>query len=102
MKFRTAKFDMSVLRTVLKWYELPIPKLHYFCTCSLARYAWPGLESYALTDLAKKFGVVYNAHNALEDAMTCGKLVQIASEKFGHGKTFTELLEGAGIGMKIL
>ena len=73
-----AVFDMGVLKAVLQWYELPIPELPYFCTCSLARKTWPGLKSYSLTNLASHFGIVYQAHNALEDAMTCGKLVLMA------------------------
>ena len=79
-----ADFDMSVLRAVLEWHELTIPDLRYFCTCNLARNVWPGFQSYALTALADKFGIIYNAHNALDDALTCGKLVQMATEKFGN------------------
>ena len=97
-----ASFDMGVLSAVLKWYELAIPKLSYFCTCCLARRTWPGLESYALTALAEQFGIVYNAHNALDDAMTCGKLVLMAAEKFGKRKRINEILEAAGIEMKVL
>jgi DNA polymerase-3 subunit epsilon len=95
-----ASFDMGVLRAVLEWYELTIPELAYFCTCNLARRTWPKLESYALTSLAKKFGIVYNAHNALDDAMTCGKLVQLSAEKFGS-KDIESLLSSAGLEMVI-
>ena len=97
-----AEFDMGVLRAVLEWYSLTIPKLSYFCTCSLARHTWPGLKSYSLTALADHFGIVYNAHNALDDAMTCGKLVQMASEKPGNSKSVKGLLKAAGIRMKVL
>jgi len=93
-----APFDMSVLCAVLEWYNLPIPGLSYFCTCSLARRTWSGLESYSLTNLAKKFGIVYDAHNALDDAMTCGKLVQMSADKFGSGN-IAELLASAGVEM---
>jgi DNA polymerase-3 subunit epsilon len=93
-----APFDISVLRAVLEWYELPIPSLNYFCTQSLARRAWPEYESHALTALAEQFGIVYNAHNALDDAMTCGKLVQMAAEKYGS-KNITKLLTAAGLKM---
>ena len=101
MAAHNAEFDMGVLRAVLGWYQLPIPALPYFCTRSLARYAWPDLESYSLGNLAEHFGIVYNAHNALEDALSCGKLVLMAAEKFGKGG-IGELLESAGIGMKNL
>ena len=97
-----APFDMGVLRAVLEWYRLEIPRLQYFCTYSLARQTWLGLESYGLTALANNFGIVYNAHNALDDAMTCGKLVQMAAEKLGKRKSIKGLLNAVGIGMGLL
>jgi DNA polymerase-3 subunit epsilon len=92
-----ASFDMSVLKAVLEWYELPLPKLQYFCTLELARHLWRKLKTHSLPALAKKFKIVYNAHNALDDAMTCGKLVQIASEEFEEGKSIEGLLEDFGV-----
>jgi len=96
-----APFDIGVLWAVLEWYELEIPALPYFCTCSLARRTWPELESYALTSLAENFGIVYNAHNALDDAMTCGKLVLLSAKKFGCAN-ITGLLASAGMEMGVL
>ena len=93
-----ASFDMGVLRAVLEWYDLEIPGLSYFCTCSLARRTWPELRSHALTSLAENFGIVYDAHNALDDAMTCGKLVKMSAEKFGSAN-IKELLDAAGMAM---
>jgi len=49
----------------------------------------------------EEFGIVYEAHNALEDAMACGKLVQMAAEKFGCANV-EELLESARLKMKVL
>jgi len=96
-----APFDMGVLVAVLEWYELDIPALPYFCTCRLARRTWPNLKSHALTALAKHFGIVYDAHNALDDAMTCGKLVLMSAEK--HACTnVAELLSAAGLEMGAL
>jgi len=96
-----AQFDMGVLQAVLRWYELDIPKLSYFCTCRLARRSWPQLRSHALTNLAKHFGIVYEAHNALDDAMTCGKLVLMSGEKYGS-KDLKQLLSRAGVRMDTL
>jgi len=93
-----AAFDMGVLRAVLEWYDLEFPDLSYFCTCSLARRTWRGLDSYSLTSLAARFGIVYKAHNALDDARTCGKLVQMSAEKFGSADV-PELLSAAGVEM---
>ena len=97
-----ASFDMGVLKATLQWYNLPIPELSYFCTRNLARNTWPGLEYYGLTTLAKKFNIIYNAHNALDDAETCGKLVQMSAEKFGKDKSLEQLLNAAKIKMNIL
>jgi DNA polymerase-3 subunit epsilon len=96
-----APFDMGVLSAALDWYELEIPQLNYFCTCSLARRTWPDLDSHALTALAKNFGIVYNAHNALDDAMTCGKLVFLSAEEYGSANV-PDLLSAAGIQMGVL
>ena len=98
MAAHNAPFDMGVLQAVLDWYELDIPGLPYFCTCMLARNTWLGLKSYSLTNLANHFGIVYDAHNALADAMTCGKLVQMSSQKF-DSKDVKGLLKSAGIKM---
>ena len=97
-----AVFDMKVLRAALEHYDLPIPALRYFCTCILARHTWPRLKSHALTALAKNFGIVYDAHNALADAEACGKLVKMTADKFKCGNNFEELLEDAGVALKWL
>jgi DNA polymerase-3 subunit epsilon len=97
-----ASFDMNVLKAVLKYYELPLPELSYFCTLELARRIWPELKSHALTALARNFGIIYNAHNALDDAMTCGKLVQMAAEEFDPEKKIEEFLEYIGVQIKKL
>jgi DNA polymerase-3 subunit epsilon len=97
-----AAFDMGVLKAVLQWYNLHIPELRYFCTCDLARRTWPGLRSYALSILAAKFSITYKAHNALDDAMTCGRLVRMSSEKFSTGPDIEDLLHAAETDLKFL
>jgi DNA polymerase-3 subunit epsilon len=96
-----AQFDMGVLRAALEWYEIEIPSQPYFCTLKLSRRAWPELESHALAALAETFGIFYDAHNALEDAETCGKLAQMAAEKY-QSAGLTELLDAAGLEMGML
>jgi len=93
-----ASFDMGVLTSVLEWYDMEIPKLNFFCTCILARRTWPGLKSHALTALADNFGIIYNAHNALDDAMTCGKLALLSAEKF-NAESVDNLLAAADLKM---
>jgi DNA polymerase-3 subunit epsilon len=94
-----APFDMGVLRSVLKWYKLPVPPLRYFCTLALARNTWPELESHALTSLGETFGITYEAHQALDDARTCGTIACMAAEKFGS-KDIDGLLNAAGMGLR--
>jgi DNA polymerase-3 subunit epsilon len=96
-----ADFDMGVLRAALKWYELAIPPFEYFCTLELARAAWPELESHALTSLGEHFGIVYDAHNALADARTCGTIACKAAAKYACG-TLSELLKAAGMELEKL
>jgi DNA polymerase-3 subunit epsilon len=96
-----ASFDMGVLEGVLNWYQLEIPALQYFCTCNLARLTWPHLDSHALTALAENFGITYDAHNALADAMTCGQLVLKSAEKHSS-PNIDHLLSAAGMEMSTL
>jgi DNA polymerase-3 subunit epsilon len=68
-------FDMRVLRALIAHYGLVSPPLRYFCSLKIARRTWPNLPSRALTALAAHFGITYDAHNALDDARTCGKVL---------------------------
>ena len=96
-----APFDMGVLQAVLEWYELPVPALHYFCTLVLSRNVWPRLKSHSLPNLGKHFGIVYEAHNALDDAHTCGNIACRAAQKTGSAN-LKDLLHKARVGMKAL
>ena len=98
-----ASFDMKVLKALLEWYKIPIPLFpSYFCTLNLARKAWPKLKSHALDDLAKKFKINFKHHNALDDALTCGKLVQIAKEEFDPENKIDDFLDYMGVKVKCL
>jgi len=96
-----ASFDAGVLKAVLEHYDLPIPSLPYFCTCNLARRTWPKLKSHALTALAKHFNIIYKAHDALDDALTCGKLVLMSAEIF-KTTDVNKLLSAVKLEMKVL
>ncbi|MDR0641462.1 MAG: 3'-5' exonuclease [Treponema sp.] len=96
-----AVFDMGVLQAALEWYDLPIPPLKYFCTLRLARAVWPELRSHALVNLGKHFDITYNAHNALEDAQTCGLVACKAAEKRACA-ALGELLKSARMRLRTL
>jgi DNA polymerase-3 subunit epsilon len=69
-----APFDLSVLRHSLHTGGLDWPNLAYYCTCALARHAWPGRLSYRLPDLASECGIVFQHHEPGADAATAGEL----------------------------
>ncbi len=96
-----APFDMGVLRAVLEWYELSVPRLNYFCTLVLSRNVWPSLKSHSLPRLGEHFGINYEAHNALDDARTCGDITCLAAQKIGS-PNLKELLHTARVRMNVL
>jgi DNA polymerase-3 subunit epsilon len=98
-----ADFDMDVLRAVLAYYQIPVPKLHYFCSLKIAQKVWPELSSHALTALGKTFSITYNAHNALEDALTCGTIVCLAARAWacaGVRALLRRADDGAGVNLQ--
>jgi DNA polymerase-3 subunit epsilon len=69
-----AAFDMSCIRHALDQCELPYPKTDYYCTRVLSRLAWPHYPTYALDHIAQTLGIVFQHHNAAEDAATCAQV----------------------------
>lgn len=69
-----AAFDMGILKSLLNYFEIPVPEIRYLCSLRISRKIWPKLPSHALTSLSEHFGFDYNAHNALDDAVNCGKV----------------------------
>ena len=96
-----ANFDVGVLLATLEWHGISSPDLLYFCSLQLARRAWPSLRSHALNNLAKEFNIEYKAHNALDDAETCGKIILKAVERF-KSSTLQELLKAANSKMMMI
>lgn len=76
-----ASFDMGVIKGCCEYYGMPLPQVNYACTLQTARKAWSELDSHRLTFLAEHFGIEYDAHNALDDARTCGKIFSMAADK---------------------
>lgn len=84
-----APFDMSVLRSLLDYFNCPVPSNRYLCTLEVSRRIWPQLSSHRLTALSSYFDLPYQAHNALDDAANCGKILCMACK--GHMDTDMEL-----------
>jgi len=94
-----ASFDINVLRYTLNEYLIPHPQLAYQCSLIIARKTWPGLGSYKLNTLAKRFGISFKHHDASEDAFACAKIVLAAALTLG-AKSFNELVNQLAINVK--
>ncbi len=96
-----ARFDMNVIRKCCDYYGMTIPNINYFDSLRIAQKTWPDFENHRLTYLANQFGIIYDAHNALDDSITCGKIVTLAAEK--HSTTnIPDLLKKCSSKFKIL
>ena len=69
-----APFDLRHLHNVLSLYNLPSVSFNYVCSLQLCRYHFPELPYHSLADMAEKFGITFQHHDALEDAETCAKI----------------------------
>jgi DNA polymerase-3 subunit epsilon len=72
-------FDLTALSNACS--QCSVPKIDYnkwIDTCSLARSAWPHLPNHKLVTLTAHFGIVYKAHDALEDARAAGEILLLA------------------------
>ncbi len=85
-----AAFDMSVLRSALDRYGISYPHLGYGCTLVMARRLWPRLESHRLDAVARRLGIEFKHHDALEDARACALIALRAFDETG-AENFDEL-----------
>lgn len=69
-----SSFDISVLNHVLELYNISKPNYITHCTYKISQQCLD-LDNYKLSSVAKHFKFEqYNYHNALEDALICGKI----------------------------
>jgi len=103
-----ASFDMKVLGSTLAHHGIGLRGQRYFCSLALARKVWPELPSRSLPALGSEFGIRYEAHNALADARTCGKVVLLGLRAVADRKgpdagiALEETLREAKVWMKTL
>lgn len=107
-----AGFDMGVLKATLQHYNIEVPQYKYFDSVHLSRKIYPEVPSHKLTCLGEYFSIEYDAHNALADAETCGKVILNCAKRLisenkikGPTKDLTELtvqnfLKSASVKMK--
>lgn len=91
-----ASFDMSVLRHALDDVGIPYPDTDYFCTRVISRLVWPQHPTYALNYVAHTMGIVFQHHDAEEDAWACA-MVALAASKQVNALTLYDLSEVCGL-----
>lgn len=94
-----AQFDMSVLRSCLKEYDLGKPKFSHCCTVIIARKVWPELENHKLDTVGNYLQLAFNHHNALDDARTCAAIPLLAGKKL-QVDNFASLALNTGVMVK--
>lgn len=101
MVAHNAAFDMGVLRATLKYYDLAIPWVDYFCSVALSKKVWKELPRHNLGALCEFHQIRFNHHRAGDDASACALVTLKAFEKVDV-TTLTEGLNHLGIKLKRL
>jgi DNA polymerase-3 subunit epsilon len=70
-----ASFDLSVLRSLMDYYNISYPDLTYSCSLSIAKKVWLGQPSYRLNALAEMLDISLDHHRALSDAIACAHII---------------------------
>lgn len=89
-----APFDLGQLRCVLALYELPAVEFDYADSVCICRKLFPELKSHALDSMAEHFGIRFQHHNALEDAMTCASIIAKTGIPDGFIQRFSTTQQG--------
>lgn len=71
-------FDEYALRDACQRYGLSPPRSRWIDSHAIARRAWPEFRRHGLAELSAAFGIELNHHDALSDAMACGRIVKLA------------------------
>ncbi|MBM3758508.1 MAG: hypothetical protein FJW38_31615 [Acidobacteria bacterium] len=91
-----ASFDTSCLRRALDQSGTPYPETDYYCTRVVSRLAWPQHPTYALDYIAQSLGIVFQHHDAGEDAAACA-LILLATCRQVNASTLADLQDALGV-----
>lgn len=78
-------FDVTAVSRVCEKYSLAPMGCQWLDTAKVVRRAWPEFarEGYGLKPVAKKLGIVFDHHNAAEDARAAGEILARAIKDTG-------------------
>ena len=84
-----SRFDLGHLRSVLAMYELPPVEFDYADSLTISRRLFPDMPSHSLDAMAERFGIQFQHHNALEDALTCATIIALTGIPEGYLQHFS-------------
>src|SRR4030095_1576817 len=73
-----AGFDLSVMRSLLLYYQIPFDEIPFTCSIKVARSVWKDHERYGLKSLSRFFGIELDHHHAASDARACATIASMA------------------------
>lgn len=91
-----APFDLRHLGAALMLYALPGIQFLYLCSLRVSRKVLPHLHCHKLDAVAQHLGLTFKHHDALEDAITCAKIIAHVGVPEGYQKRFHPPLSNGG------
>jgi DNA polymerase-3 subunit epsilon len=78
-----AEFDMQVLRSLLKYYQMPFKPIEYTCSIQVAKKVWRhDVERFGLSTMSKFLGIELEHHRAESDAHACAEIASRGFREF--------------------
>ena len=96
-----APFDMRVLRALRDSHDLPMPPVRYACTVTMARRAFPALNSHKLDVVCDHCGIGLMHHDAASDAVACANIALACASAVGAASV-SEACEKLGVPIRRL
>ena len=80
-------FDRVALKQACDWHAVAHHPCQWLDSARVARRAWPRFSrtGYGLANLAENFGIIFQHHDALEDARAAGQILLRAMHESGLG-----------------
>lgn len=88
-----SRFDEQAIKAACKAHDLPVPRLSWHDSVTIARNAWPELKGnggHGLANLKQHLGLQFQHHDAGEDARAAAMVV-IQAERVSTGAPFKAL-----------
>ncbi|MGL5540761.1 MAG: 3'-5' exonuclease [Erysipelotrichaceae bacterium] len=78
-----AEFDIRVLSSLCRLYQVKLPPFQYACTVRVGRRVFPSFPNHRLNTMADLLDIELDHHDARSDAMACLQIFAMASSVVG-------------------